>query len=369
VSTVIKRSSLAPAVATVARYVPAKGSQDALEGILLETFEDANGQTFLRLTGSDGSDVGKTVIAVESGELSRTLVRSDVFASLVRSLPGETVKVEVQEKSLVLSSGAGVFNLELLNEADYPEVARMPKVAGKIDASAFTSAVAQVARAAAAADTQATLSGVRIEVTKENLTLVATDRYRLGRVVVPWQSDVEDAFAAYVPAKALAATASAFANTGEIALGIEPEGSTFGVASGSTAVVLGQLGGEYPAYGKLFANEYATTAEVDGRTLAEVASRVALLTNKDGVLKLSLTQGQISISAAGRGTGAEPIAANVTGDDVAVNVNPHFLADGLSSLKGAKVKIGLNGAQLAVVFSSADEPDAYQYLLMPVRDV
>ena len=57
----------------------------------------------------------------------------------------------------------------------------------------FAAAVAQVAIAAGRDDTLPVLTGVRVEIDGERLTLAATDRYRLAVRELPWRPEEPDA--------------------------------------------------------------------------------------------------------------------------------------------------------------------------------
>jgi DNA polymerase sliding clamp subunit (PCNA homolog) len=62
----------------------------------------------------------------------------------------------------------------------------MPPLTGSVGSDALASAIAQVAIAAGRDDTLPALTGIRIEIVGDTLTLVATDRYRLAVRELRW---------------------------------------------------------------------------------------------------------------------------------------------------------------------------------------
>ena len=62
----------------------------------------------------------------------------------------------------------------------------MPPLAGSVGSDALASAIGQVAITASHDDTLPALTGIRIEITGDTLTLVATDRYRLAVRELRW---------------------------------------------------------------------------------------------------------------------------------------------------------------------------------------
>ena len=78
---------------------------------------------------------------------------------------------------------------------DYPTLPEMPPAAGRIGSDAFATAVEPGRPSRPAATTPCpALTGVRIEIEGDTLTLVATDRYRLAVRELRWnpaQPDLE----------------------------------------------------------------------------------------------------------------------------------------------------------------------------------
>src|SRR5690625_7048252 len=62
----------------------------------------------------------------------------------------------------------------------------MPPVAGSVAADVFAEAIGQVTVAASKDDTLPLLTGVKVEISGETMTLMATDRYRLALRELTW---------------------------------------------------------------------------------------------------------------------------------------------------------------------------------------
>jgi DNA polymerase-3 subunit beta len=72
-------------------------------------------------------------------------------------------------------------------EAEYPPLPALPTISGTVAGDAFAQAVSQVIIAASKDDTLPILTGVRMEIEDDLITLLATDRYRLAMREVPWK--------------------------------------------------------------------------------------------------------------------------------------------------------------------------------------
>ena len=87
---------------------------------------------------------------------------------------------------LTIACGSARFTLPTMPVDDYPTLPSMPTTAGTVDGAEFAAAVAQVAVAAGRDDTLPMLTGVRLEIDGDKLTLAATDRYRLAVRELGW---------------------------------------------------------------------------------------------------------------------------------------------------------------------------------------
>ena len=82
---------------------------------------------------------------------------------------------------------------------DYPTLPSAPESTGTIQGDVFTQAVAQVAIAADRGDTLPILTGVRMEIEGDKITLLATDRYRLAMRELTVEADRPPTSAARSP--------------------------------------------------------------------------------------------------------------------------------------------------------------------------
>src|SRR4029077_3325231 len=132
-----------------------------------------------------------------------------LLAEIVRSLPAKPVDLATDGTRATLKCGSATFTLVLLPEEEYPTLPDMPPLTGSVGSDALASAIAQVAIAAGRDDTLPALTGIRIEIAGDTLTLVAPARYGLAGRELRWnpaaQPDLDTAV--LVPARVLGDTA------------------------------------------------------------------------------------------------------------------------------------------------------------------
>ena len=183
----VERDALAEAVTWAARSLSARPTIPVLAGLLL-TVDDAR----LSISGFDLEASTQVDLDVAAGSPGSALVSGRLLADITRALPPHPVDVAVDGARLSISCGSARFTLPTMPVEDYPTLPSMPTTAGTVDSEAFAVAVAQVAVAAGRDDTLPMLTGVRLEIDGDRLTLAATDRYRLAVRELGWQPEHAD---------------------------------------------------------------------------------------------------------------------------------------------------------------------------------
>jgi hypothetical protein len=133
---------------------------------------------------------------------------------------------------VVLTCGSSRFTLLTLPVEDYPALPAMPGASGSLRGDAFATAVAQVSIAAGRDDTLPVLTGVRLEIEGEKITMAATDRYRLAVRDLAWTPEQTGlSVVALVPARTLSETAKSLASADKVTLALAS--ATGGAGEGS----------------------------------------------------------------------------------------------------------------------------------------
>ncbi|MCW2566584.1 MAG: polymerase subunit beta [Mycobacterium sp.] len=371
----VEREALADAVAWTAKSLPARPPVPVLAGVLLEVDNHR-----LTVSGFDYEVSGQVGLDVDAETAGRVLVSGRLLAEITRALPAQKpVQLSVEGARAEITCGTARFTLPTMPVEDYPTLPAMPTVAGTISADVFAAAVAQVAVAAGRDDTLPVLTGVRLEMDGERLTLAATDRYRLAVREVTWRPGTADAtIQALVPAKTLSDTAKAMASGDEVVLALSQPGAGEGIIgfSGSgRRTTTRLLDGEFPKYRSLLPDSHAAQAEVTTGALVEVVKRVSLVAERNTPIRLRFADGELTLEAGGTedARASESMEAKYTGEDMTIAFNPQFLLDGLGAIDADTAVLSFTSPQKPAVLTgysgdeAVDKVSDYRYLLMPVR--
>ena len=372
----VERDALADAVVWTARSLPARPPMQVLLGLLLEAGEDG-----LSISGFDYEVSSKVTVPVVAQETGRVLVPGRLLSEIVRSLPAQPVDLRLEGGRVVLTCGAARFTLPTMQVEDYPTLPEMPTTAGTLDGQLFADAVAQVALAAGRDDTLPVLTGVRLEIEGETLTLAATDRYRLSVRTLTWRPETPGlSTTALVPARTLADTAKALGSGSQVTLALATGSAGEGMVGfeGSGRRTTSRLlEGEFPKYRSLLPSEAAATATLATAPLVEAVKRVALVAERNTPVRLSFSVDGVVLEAGGsdQAQASEQLDCTwqATTDDLAtlqIAFNPGFLLDGLGAVSSETTTLSFTGpTRPAVLTSDKATGDAadFRYLLMPVR--
>ena len=373
----IDRDTLADAVAWTARTLPNRPSVPVLAGLLIETTDDG-----LSLSGFDYETSARVRLPAEVADEGTALVSGRLLADICKSLPAKPVDVSMDGAKVSVSCGSTRFSLQTMPVEDYPTLPQMPTSSGKINADAFATAVSQATAAAGRDDMLPLLTGVRMEIEGQTISMMATDRFRASLRELNWFPESTDASAqALVPARVLADTAKALATGEDVTVAISAAGEGEGLigfegvaGNGTRSTTTRLLEGEFPRVRQLFQAESKTIAYVETASLTDAVNRVSLVAERNTPVRLSFSAGQLVLEA-GSGEDAqasETIEATVSGDDISIGFNPQYMLDGLKVMSEPIVHMAFTQhtrpAAIAGVSEVGAEPDlAFRYLIMPVR--
>ncbi len=370
----VERDGLADAVAWVARSLPSRPPVPVLGGVLLDAGSGDQGEA-LTISGFDyevSATVGVPATIADGG---RTLVSGRLLADITKALPNQPVEISVDGARVTITCGSARFSLPTMPVEDYPQLPAMPQLAGELAGEVFGQAVAQVAIAAGRDDTLPMLTGVRVEIAGETLTLVATDRFRLAMREFAWKpaDGVEDA-AVLVPARTLADAAKSLGTAGKtVELALSSSDGLLGLAGTGRRTTTRLLDAEFPRYRQLLPTEQTSNAIIEVGPLTEAIKRVSLVAERGTQVRLEFHEGGLKLSAGGddEGSAEEELPVQFDGDPVTIAFNPGYLQDGLGALHTDRAELSFTTpnrpALIKPVGEDGEVTPGYLYLLMPVR--
>jgi DNA polymerase-3 subunit beta len=369
---VVERDSLVDAVNWVSKSISNRPITTALLGIVIDASEE------ITLSGSDLETSTKAKFKAEVSQKGKVLVPGRLLAEISRSLPAKPISFVLEGTRVLVSAGSAKFTLPTLPLSEYPSLPELPVASGSLNSDLFATAVNQVAVAAGKDDSLPTLTGVFVEINKNQITLAATDRYRLAVRELTWSAqDANIETTSLLRARTLADAAKSLIGSSQVTIALAPATTNeklVGFISEGKTMTSRVLDGSFPPFRHLLPNESTADAIIEVAPFLDSVRRVALVTDKTVPLRLNFSNNTLQLEA---GTGDEAQASekldiNYKGEDINIAFNPTFLTDGLTAINTAFVHISFTGANKPAVLTGQTEAGSapitnYKYLLMPMR--
>ena len=358
--------NLKKGVSICMRGVSARAQLPILSTILLKA-----GKEGLVLSATDLELSFRVKVRAKVEEEGEMAVPAKLFSDLVATLPVGVVGLSDKKQTLIIEGEK--VRAEVVGQSS-EEFPALPKAKGKgleIDVAELAEKVERVGIAAAKDDARPILAGVLWVLDKKQITLVATDGYRLG--VDFFKNDVsgttEDTQKFVLPVRALM----------ELVRVLEPAMKTVKVEFDNDkqqVIFLADdiemssrlIAGEFPPYTKVIPAEKKITVVIDKEALTEAVKRASLFARDSAnVVKLAVGEGEVKVTAQSDQMGGSQttIEAEVEGDEVTIAFNARYLLDYLGVVKEEKITLETEGELKPAVFRI--EKSDFLHVIMPVR--
>jgi len=361
-----KREELVSKLSVVSRAVSTRAATQALSGVLLSAHEGK-----LTLAATD-LDLGlETTLEADIEDEGTTLLPGRLLAEVVRSLGDATVQIETREAEhdVEIQSGGSRFHLRVLSAEDFPKLPAPAEQPGlTLPAAALEASIDLVARAASRDDMRPVLTGVFVVASGKELTMVATDSYRLAVKRTELEADLGGELEANIPARALRELSRILAaeEAGAAEITLLPNQAVF--AAGTITLSTRLIDGQFPNFRQLLPESYEHDVRLPRDEFLEVTRRVSQLAQRNAPLRLSFAPGELTVAAETPDVGdaRETMPASFEGEELEIGFNPEFLKEGIESVAGEEVLLRLISPLRPGLLQPVENED-FRYLVMPIR--
>lgn len=371
----VNRDVFSEAVSFVVKLLPQRNPQPILAGVLIEATPEG-----LTLSAFDYEASARTTIEATVDEPGTILVHGRLLSDIASRLPQAPIEVsQGEDGGIAVRCGSARFTLASMPVEEYPAIPEVSGASGLVPAEDFGTAISQVGFAASRDDVTPVLTGVQLEVSDNQLSLVATDRYRVSLRDVPWDGGAVEQ-TALVPARTLQEVGKTFGHAGNIEVSFSGSGDRELIAftAGNKTVTSLLIKGNFPPVHRLFPEETGHYAVVNTADFVEAVRRVALVLDRTAPLRFTFTSDSVTMDASGneQAQASESVDAHLTGgDDVTLGLNPQYLLEALGALKSEFVRVTFtssdNANKLSPVLITSQTSveqagaDSFKYLLQP----
>ncbi len=361
-----KREELVAKLSVVSRAVSTRAPTQALSGVLIRADEDG-----VTLSATD-LDMGlETTLEAEVAAEGAVLLPGRLLAEVARSLAEATVEIETREaeQDVEIRSGSSSFHLRVLPVDDFPKLPAPGDQPGlRMPAKELGASIELVARAASRDDMRPVLTGVFVAASGAEMTMVATDSYRLAVKRTELESELGGEIDANIPARALRELSRILSSEGvdEATVSLLPNQAIF--KAGAILLTTRLIEGQFPNFRQLLPESYEHDVRLPRSDFLDVTRRVSQLAQRNAPLRLSFRSGELTVAAETPDVGdaQETMPAAFEGEPLEIGFNPEFLKEGIESVEGDEVLLRLISPLRPGLLQPVEDDD-FRYLVMPIR--
>lgn len=360
------RGSLLSTIQIVGRVSSTRPTLPSLGGILV--IADTEG-VVLRATDTELA-LTRPIDDARVEDEGTVLIPGRLVGDVVRNLPEGEVALahRTEQRDVEITAGGGRFHLRTLSAEDFP---RLPELEGetvRLPAQALAETIERVARAASRDEVRPILTGILLQAEGTRLTMVATDSYRLSVKHTELDDPIAQPLEANIPARAFRELARVIAteSASEVEIALPRNQVVFRV--GAVRLSSRLIEGQFPSWRQLIPESFEHEVRLPRGELLEVTRRVGQLAQRNAPLRLAFSEGELTVAAETPDVGdaSEALPAPFSGEAMEIAFNPQFLIDGIDSVDGDEIAIGLSSPLRPGLLRPVGRDD-FSYLAMPIR--
>ncbi len=362
----VDREALLGQLQMASRVASTRSAIQALSGVQLLASEDG---CELRATDMDVSL--RVPIEAQVVRPGAVVLPARLLLDVARSLPAAEVSLELRsaEQDVEVISGSATFDIRTLRSEDFPPFPDPePSSAVSIPLESFIQTATLVAGSASRDETRPVLTGILVSASGQELSMVATDSYRLSVKETRLASALASDFEVNVPARALQELARLGAGAADDELAINVLQNQVVFTLGKVILSSRLIDGQFPNYRQLLPESFEHELRVSASELTDVVRRISLLAQKNAPLRLAFAPGELTVSAQTPDVGEarESLPVAFQGEPLEIGFNPEFLRDGLEAVEEGDLLLKLISPLRPGLIESADGT-GFRYLIMPIR--
>lgn len=361
------QQTMTKALNTVSKAVSNRTTLPVLKGILLEAGADGK----LIMSASDLEISIRKEIEADIIEEGSTVVGSKLFGDIIRKLPSGDITVETLENNTVsIMTGSSEFTVVSFSVDDFPKIGEKEDSDRELifDRNIFRDMVRKTSFAASIDESKGVLVGILTEISKDSVSMVALDGFRLSLARENMISAEENRF--IISAKIMNEISKIISeDEGEDDLVISMGEKKAVFTMGTTEVMLRLMEGEFIRYREIIPKDNDINVIIGKEVLLESIERASLLARegKNNLIKMTIKGDLMTItSRSEEGNVREEIAMEKTGSDLEIGFNSKYVIDVLKAIDDEEISMKFRTGTSPCLVTPV-EGDSYEYLILPVR--
>ncbi len=369
----VSQQQLAHGLSIVSRAVSPRSTLPVLANILIATDEGR-----LRLSATNLELGISCWIGAQIGEDGAITVPARTFADLVSTLPNDQVTMTLNPRTQTLTVRCGTSNTDIkgIDAQEFPPMP-VPELGDGIDlnVSDFKEMIQQVVFAASTDEARPVLQGVLMNVGNGEVSLAATDGFRISVRKAALTAPVARPVTAIIPARALSELARIAPDGDEAINMVIPQGRGQVIFHLKDVELVSQLiEGNFPDYKVIIPRSFKTNTILSTQQFLKACKQAEIIAREgNNIVRLSISPhgdepGTLELAAQSEETGSSDIKVDATIDGVGLVIafNVRFLREVLDVIKTPSMALQTNANNTPGMIKPVGD-DNFVHVIMPMH--
>ena len=359
------KEHLVNAIGLAERITGKKETLPVLSCILLEASDST---LVIRATNLEaGIDVIVPATIQDKGTVA---VPAGVISQTIRSIAGDMITLKGSDGNLSVESRGSKNLIKAIPHEEFPSLPVSNEKQGFImSRERFLAGLSAVIYAASPSMIRPELGSVYVLIDSGNITVVATDSFRLAEKTVKGVTKKESG-ELLIPLKHAQELLFILERLNTEDITIVAEEAQISVSGAGVRFVSRVVDAQFPNYKEIVPKTYTTEATVLKNDFLEILRKARVFSGNDSQVGFHVYPKRKIFSATARsseiGEMSDVLDAAVSGEDIDINFHIGYLADCLSSIQSDSIQLGFSGAGRPLVIRGASDA-SFMYLVMPLN--
>jgi DNA polymerase III subunit beta len=369
----VTQAQLAYGLGIVTRAVSPRSTLPVLNNILLATDEGR-----LRLSATN-LELGITCwINANIEEEGSVTIPARIFSDLINTLPGDKVNLSLTTRTQTLNihCGASNFDIKGIDAQEFPPMPVPDLSTGvELNVSAFKDMIHQVSFAASTDEARPVLQGVLMEIKDNEISLAATDGFRISVRTAELSSSQVNPVKVIIPARSLSELAR-IATDGKdtITMNVPPDRGQAIFHMKNAELVTQLIEGNFPEYRAIIPRNFTTRTIISTQEFLKACKQAEIIAREgNNVIRLSLqpqdsVPGVVEFSTQSEemGSGEVVVDANIEGPELVIAFNVSYLSEVLEVIGTPNTILETNANNTPGLLSPVGN-DSFRHVIMPMH--
>jgi DNA polymerase III subunit beta len=316
-------------------------------------------------------------------------VNSKLISDFINLLNKQKVELELKNDTLEITTDDQVTKIKGNSAEEFPLIPQIERKNGyQCQISDLIKSFSQVLFAVSNSETRPEISGVYMNFSESNLTLAATDSYRLAEKQIKLKEAVKADKEVIIPSKTAQELLRILGSASQAVLEDSQENANWVdiyfednqvlFAFDNIELVSRIIEGQYPNYKQIIPANFKTKAVLNISEFVK-AVKTASLFSRTGIFDINLEfkEGKLIVSSTNNqlGENKTKLDGQITGDDNKVVINFRYLLDGLQNIDSTDVIYEMIDPANPCILRPAESLEGkeaipgqdYLYIIMPIK--